>query len=153
GAAPATTAGAGVVKLNSDGSLGYFDVFSLPSPGATNDPSATALAVDATGSVYVAGTSSCGFPTTAGSLHSTCTTGKLGFAAKINASGQNLVYATYLDGASGGSAPAGIAVDAAANAYITGSTTATDFPTTAGALSTTLTGGSSGFASKLNPSG
>jgi hypothetical protein len=50
------------------------------------------------------------------------------FVAKLRPSGRALVYATYL----GGSKPetsGGIAVDRAGNAYLTGSTQSTDFPT------------------------
>src|SRR5207245_3600073 len=45
-----------------------------------------------------------------------------------------LAYSTYLDG-SRQSIPKGIAVDAAGNAYVTGVTASTDFPTTPGARS------------------
>lgn len=58
-------------------------------------------------------------------------------------------YSTYLGG-SGGDAGLGIAVDAAGNAYVTGSTDSTNFPTTAGAFDTTLDGAGGAFAAKLN---
>ena len=48
----------------------------------------------------------------------------------------------------------GIAVDAAGNAYVTGYTDSTDFPTTAGAFQTTYGGGDyDAFVTKLNPTG
>jgi hypothetical protein len=65
-----------------------------------------------------------------------------------------LLYATYLGGNADDQAE-GIAVDAAGNTYITGSTLSTNFPTTAGSvqpgdLSTTTV---DAFITKLNPQG
>jgi hypothetical protein len=45
-----------------------------------------------------------------------------------------------------------IAVDSSANAYVTGATSSTDFPTSAGAFQTTP-GGGDAFVTKLNPTG
>ena len=56
---------------------------------------------------------------------------------KLNPTGSGLVYSTYLGGSDydyGG----GIAVDTSGNAYVTGLTFSSDFPTTAGAFQTTL---------------
>ena len=59
---------------------------------------------------------------------------------KLDATGSGLVYSTYLGGSDadfGGD----IAVDGAGSAYVTGQTSSTDFPTTAGAAQTTHAGG------------
>ena len=63
-----------------------------------------------------------------------------------------LFYSTYLGG-SGGDKGYGIAVDSSGNAYVTGLTPSTNFPTTSGAFQTTLNGTSDAFVTKLNPTG
>jgi len=62
-----------------------------------------------------------------------------------------LIYSTYLGG-SGGDAGAGIAVDSTGNAYVTGSTGSSDFPTK-NPLQPTLNDNYSAFVTKLNPEG
>jgi len=65
-----------------------------------------------------------------------------------------LSYSTYLGGNSGDFGAA-IAVDASGNAYVTGNTSSTDFPTTAGAFQVSFGGNINGdaFVTKLNPTG
>src|SRR6185369_8508147 len=79
--------------------------------------------------------------------------GENAFVTKFNAAGSGLVYSTYLGGASNPDGGAGIALDVLGNAYVTGFTEAVDFPTTAGALATTLDGGQDAFVVKLNATG
>ncbi len=62
-----------------------------------------------------------------------------------------LVYSTYLGG-SGQDSVAAIAVDSSGAAYVTGSTSSTDFPVTPGAVQVVYKE-STAFVSKLNPSG
>jgi len=57
------------------------------------------------------------------------------FVVKLNAAGTGLTYATLLGGSSGECGYA-IDVDGVGNAYVTGETNSSDFPTTAGAFST-----------------
>ncbi len=61
-----------------------------------------------------------------------------------------LSYSTLIGPSAQG---AGIAVDGAGNAYLTGQASSTTFPTTAGAFQTGLSGSSDAFVTKLNPSG
>ena len=63
-----------------------------------------------------------------------------------------LFYSTYLGGSSTDRG-AGIAVDAAGNAYVTGITDSADFPTTMGAFQTAVSGTGDFFVTKLNPTG
>ncbi|TMG74464.1 MAG: hypothetical protein E6H75_11965, partial [Betaproteobacteria bacterium] len=63
-----------------------------------------------------------------------------------------LSYSTYLGG-SGHDFGQGIAVDAHGNAYVTGHTSSTNFPTTLGAFQIAFAGGSDAFVTKLNPDG
>jgi len=118
-----------------------------------------AIAVDATGAAYIAGiTESSDFPVTPGAFQ-TAFRGGAGsnprdvFVAKINAAGTHFDYVTYLGG-SGNDEAFGVAVDAGGNAYVTGFTESSDFPTTAGAFRTTIAiGGHDGFVAKLNATG
>ncbi len=115
--------------------------------GGTGGDGGGGIAVDATGDAYVTGsTSSSDFPTTPGAFETTYHGGYLSFGGgdafvtKLNATGSALVYSTYLGGGKEDDGH-GIAVDAMGDAYITGSTDSSDFPTTPGAFETTDPGG------------
>src|SRR5450432_3890625 len=93
--------------------------------GSGNDQPA-GIAVDASGSVYIAGTTdSTDFPlTTLGSLPISA---PHVFVAKLDPSGSNLVYADYIGGNSQDFGYA-IALDSNKEVYVTGSTASSDFP-------------------------
>jgi hypothetical protein len=97
--------------------------------GGNNSDNGNGIAVDAAGNAYVVGeTASTNFPTLNASQPSLGGGGNFdAFVTKLDAAGAR-VYSTYLGGSAleGGY---GIAVDAAGNAYVTGRTTSTDFPT------------------------
>src|SRR5262249_2316916 len=59
-------------------------------------------------------------------------------------------YSTYFGGA-GDEKGGGIVVSPVGTVYVTGSTSSTDFPTTAGAYKTQLAGTTSAFVAKLDP--
>src|SRR5258708_14983137 len=63
-----------------------------------------------------------------------------------------LSYSTYLGGGAGDFSN-GIAVDAAGNAYVTGFTASSDFPTTAGTFQPTFGGAAGASVTELNPAG
>jgi hypothetical protein len=107
--------------------------------------------VDASGDAYVTGyTVSTNFPTK-NPLQPANGGGVDAFVAEINPSGSALVYSTYLGG-SGNDNATGIAVDSAGNAYVTGETTSTDFPTK-NPLEPTYFGNGDAFVTKLDPAG
>ena len=104
---------------------------------------------DAAGNLYLAG------ETASGSLSNSSVPARSSddaFIAKVNSAGSQLLYTVYLGGSENDSAKA-VAVDASGNAYVTGVTASTDFPTTSGALSTHNSGTQNAFVSKLDPSG
>ncbi|MEW6209858.1 MAG: SBBP repeat-containing protein [Acidobacteriota bacterium] len=74
-----------------------------------------------------------------------------GFVSKLTPGGDALIYSTYLGGSDGESGH-GIAMDADGNAYVTGWTSSTDFPT-ANPFQAALGGAIDAFVSKLNSSG
>jgi hypothetical protein len=111
------------------------------------------VAVDGAGDTYVTGeTSSANFPTAHPLQAQPKGKTQSAFVAKLDPSGA-LVYATYLGGG-GYTSGRGIAVDAAGDAYVTGATNSTDFPTTAGAFQRSYGGGPfDAFVAKLDPAG
>src|SRR5882672_2780522 len=121
--------------------------------GGSDHDDAGGIAVDADGNAYIAGgTASFDFPTTAGASQSRFPGGPPGssyaFVTKFNSSGTALVYSTYIVGGSGFTAGRGIAIDAAGNAYVTGETQSSAFPTTPGAFRTTFSGTADSFVTK-----
>ena len=73
------------------------------------------------------------------------------YLTKLTADGQTVIYSTFLGG-SGFEYGWDVAVDSAGNAYMTGFTQSTDFPT-AHALQPTNHGGFDAFVAKINASG
>src|SRR5208282_1712902 len=116
-----------VTKLNWNGSALSL-VYSTFLGGSGSDEG-NGIAVDSSGNAYVTGyTTSTDFPTLNPLQANYGGTGDA-FVAELtwNGSALSLVYSTYLGG-SGDDQANGIAVDSSGNAYVTGSTTSTDFP-------------------------
>jgi hypothetical protein len=141
-----------VTKLNATGTALVYSTYL----GGSAADFGNGLAVDGSGNAYVTGiTGSADFPTTSGAFQtSPGNAGTTGFVTKLNATGTALVYSTYLGGDTSDFAD-GIAVDSTGNAYITGKTSSTNFPTTTGAFQTHLgaSGAANAFVTKLNTSG
>ncbi len=116
--------------------------------GGTGDDQANAVAVDGSGSVYVAGATTGGFPTTAGAYQRTYGGGAHNaFLARLS-SGGGLASSTYLGG-SGDDQASAVAVDGSGNAFLTGSTTSTTFPITGTAFQAANRGQSDAFVAEL----
>jgi hypothetical protein len=128
--------------------------------GGTSNDFYSYIAVDNDGYIYVAGrTTSPDFPTTPGAYDRTIDASACGselcgdvFIAKLDPTGHNLIYSTFLGGSSV-EYSFGIAVDPEGAAYITGGTSSSDFPTTPGAFNTTFESPGAIFISKLSPNG
>ena len=122
--------------------------------GGSGDDAGKGIAVDASGSMYVAGsTDSTDFPVTPGAAGRSYNGERDGFLLRLDATGSRLVYATYLGGG-GEDSVAGIALDAAGAAYVAGYTASRNFPVTAGALQPTHAGGFyDAFLTKITPDG
>jgi Beta-propeller repeat len=135
--------------------LGGSDSAGCPPEEAHGPEQGNRIALDSSGAAYVTGfTDSTDFPTTPGAFDTSFNGSVCGvdaFVAKLNPAGTGLV-STFLGGSSGDEA-FGIAVDSAGAAYVTGGTSSTDFPTTAGAFDTSLSGSSDAFVTKLDPAG
>ncbi|HYW98673.1 MAG TPA: SBBP repeat-containing protein, partial [Candidatus Elarobacter sp.] len=136
-----------VTKLNPAGSAPLVYSTYL---GGSGDDVGQGIAVDAAGNAYVTGyTGSTNFPTTAGAFQSANAGGNDAFVTTLNPAGSApLVYSTYFGGSSDDFG-FGIAVDAAGNAYVTGQTLSTIFPTTPGAFQRANAGSSDAFVTKI----
>ncbi len=140
-----------VAKLSADGSSLLYGTYL----GGTHLDHGKAIAVDAAGNAYVTGESkSINFPTTSGAFDITPNGGALsdGFVSKLSADGTSLVYSTFLGG-SHEDFGTSIALDTGGNAYVTGYTQSTDFPTTPGSFDPSDNGNPDGFVTKLNAAG
>jgi hypothetical protein len=153
-----------ITKINRAGSAILYSTYL----GGSSGEYPFGLAVDSAGNAYVSGyTESTDFPVTKGAYQTTFAGRSAtcpppyfpcgdGFITKINPSGSQLVYSTYLGG-SGDDYIENMAIDKAGNAFVTGTTDSSDFPVTAGAFQTTIpcTFSACGvaFVTKLNPSG
>ncbi|PYR65900.1 MAG: hypothetical protein DMF88_18185 [Acidobacteria bacterium] len=138
-----------VTKFDAAGAALMYSTFL----GGNGDDVALGIAVDPNGDAYVTGqTSSDNFPTTARAFDTSANGDYDGFVTKLDAAGATLRYSTYLGGRMADSG-SGIAIDMSGNAYVTGSTSSSDFPITARGFDTTWNGLSDAFVIKLNAAG
>jgi uncharacterized repeat protein (TIGR01451 family) len=142
-----------VTKLNAAGTGLVYSTYL----GGSDSDHGYDIAVDTDGNAYVMGsTVSSDFPTTSGAFQSTGASSngsEDGFVTKLNAAGSSILYSTYLGG-SGGDECRAIAINSLGEAYITGGTQSSDFPTTSGAYQTVLGSGyHDAFVTKLNTTG
>ena len=136
-----------MAKLDSSGS----SLLYLTYLGGSSSDLATGMAIDGSNNAYLAGvTLSTDFPISSGAFQTTAGGSGDAFVAKINADGTR-GYATYLGGSAGDNG-FGITVDSAGEAYVTGTTNSSNFPTL-NAAQGTAKGAVESFVTKLNASG
>jgi hypothetical protein len=141
-----------VAKLAVDGKTLVYSTF-LGGRGTEDQLRKTGISVDASGNAYVCGdTQSANFPTR-NALRAAKTgsaTSSDGFVARINPTGSDFVYSTYMGGGDDDFALA-ITNDSSGNAYVAGRTRSTSFSGSTATRSST--GNTDAFVAKLNTSG
>ena len=138
-----------VSKVNAAGTALVYSTYL----GGTSTNRGHAIAVDTAGCAYVTGyTSSSNFPTWGSPFQPIKGLSSDAFVTKFSPAGNTLVYSSFLGGG-GGDIGYGIAVDPQGNAYVTGKTDSTIFPTTPGAYQQTDQPGTDAFVTKVNPDG
>ncbi len=136
-----------VTKLSPTGSALVYSTYL----GGSAYDNAFGIAVDSAGNAYVTGfTASTNFPTK-NPFQGSNAGYQNAFVTKLSPTGSALVYSTYLGGSAYDNA-FGIAVDSAGNAYVTGETSSTNFPTQ-NPFQGTNAGGDDAFVTKLSPTG
>jgi hypothetical protein len=149
GALQAVLAGAEnafVAKLNPAGGLVYSSYL-----GGNGSDSGNAVAVDSVGNMTVVGnTTSTNFPL-ASPIQSSLNGQTNVFVTRLSPAGDSLVYSTYLGG-SGNDYGTAVALDGTGAAYLTGSTTSTNFPVV-NAFQPISGGNQDAFVAKINSAG
>ncbi len=139
-----------VTKLSRDGSALVYSTLL----GAGGDDDGLGIALNDSGNAFVTGqTGSSGFPTTTGAYSETYQNSVDIFVSKLSRDGSSLEYSTFINSNTVATASA-IAVDDTGNAYITGSTVGSDYPTTVGAYDRSFeANGLNTIVTKLNADG
>jgi hypothetical protein len=136
-----------ITKLNTTGSALIYSTYL----GGTGIDIVHGIAVDTSGNAYITGeTTSTNFPTSS-PFQASNSAFDDAFVTKLNAAGSALTYSTYLGG-NQGDLGRGIAVDSSGNAYVTGYTGSTNFPTSSPYQAATG-GGTDAFLTKFNSAG
>ncbi len=135
-----------VFKLNPMGDILLYSTYL----GGSGAEIANGIAVDISGNAYIVGdTTSLNFPATG---YQTANHGSQdAFVAKLSATGQQLLFSTYLGGA-GADHGGAIAVDPNGSAYITGYTWSRNFPL-ANAFQTSIAGPCNAYIARLSSNG
>jgi Beta-propeller repeat/Abnormal spindle-like microcephaly-assoc'd, ASPM-SPD-2-Hydin len=132
-----------VTKFDAAGATLMYSTFLGPNNSATP----FSIALDANDDAFVVSSTNSDTYTTTNAIE-----GYAGGAdvllVEIDPLATTQLMSTYLGG-SGDEQPAGIAVDAQGNVYVTGSTTSSDFPTTPGAFQTIPGGNTDAFIAKI----
>ncbi|MBL8190993.1 MAG: SBBP repeat-containing protein, partial [Acidobacteria bacterium] len=137
-----------VTRIKGDGSQLVYSTYL----GGSAFDEAYGVALDPGANVYLVGsTASVDFNTQSPFQANNAGGGSDGFLAKLSSSGTVLVFSTYFGG-TGVDVAYGVAVDANLNAYVTGHTFSTDFPTQS-PLQANNRGNADAFIARFNLSG
>lgn len=128
-----------VAKIGTAGTQLVWGTY-IPGPNV----SVSAMALDSSGDVVIAGTASTGFPITASAIQASYPAGQgaAGFLAELNATGSTLNFATYLGGNSTSitsippeytNGPTALAVDGQGTIWVTGGSAPAALPAEPGA--------------------
>ena len=120
--------------------------------GGSSDDGATAVAVETTGEVTVAGVSSGAFAMSPGAFDPTFAAPGDAWVLRLDAAGQQRVYSTWLGGA-GLEEVRRVLVDGSGASLLAGVTEGADFPVTAGAFDAVFGGATEGFVLELDAAG
>jgi hypothetical protein len=139
-----------VTVINAAGSSYIYSTYL----GGTQNDEGLGIAVDSSGDAYVTGeTSSSGFKATGSAVQSTYGGGSSdAFVSELNPTGTALVYWTFLGG-SANDVGTSIALDEGNNAYVTGQTGSSNFPTASPTQHAGLAGDNDAFVSEVNSAG
>ncbi|WP_051314880.1 SBBP repeat-containing protein [Alteribacter aurantiacus] len=138
-----------VTKLDASGKTLVYSTFI----GGSGFDEGRSITLDAYENAYVTGrTFSADYPTTPGAFDPVFTNSFDVLVTKLSATGESLVYSTYLGGTNEEDSFA-IATDIYDQAYVTGFTASSDFPTTTDAFDTVFNGVQDVFLTKMDTSG
>jgi hypothetical protein len=138
-----------VLKISSGGSTLLWSTFVGGGEGGVG----TSIAFDSSSRPVITGYASAGtFPSTETAYDPTWNGRDDAFVLKLSSGGTSLVWSTFLGGAANDDGVA-LALDAAGNVFVAGSTSSSDFPATAGAYDPTWNGNSDLFVASLSPDG
>ncbi len=137
-----------LTKLSANGSAILYSTYL----GGSGDDRASAIRQDASGNIYIAGTTgSADFPTL-NALQSTFGGNTDVFLTKLNSAGSAILFSTYLGGSDVDQALS-LAIDSSSNLYVVGFTASTDFPTVNAAQATIGGGDGDAFIAKISSNG
>jgi hypothetical protein len=139
-----------VLKLNYTGSNLIYSTFI----GGSNTDIGNDLVIDSFGNVFVTGdTKSSNFPNSTNAFDLTFNGGENDiFVLKLNKNGDELLYSTFIGDVNDESGSS-IDIDSTGNAYVTGYTTSSNFPTTNGVHDTSYNNIEDVFILKINQTG
>ena len=137
-----------IVKLNPAGNKLVYSTYL----GGSDNDIGWGIATDRRGNAYITGwTNSTDLPIK-NAYQSAIAGERSAFISKLSPAGNKLVYSTYLGGSGDDNAGWSIAIDRGGNAFVTGWTNSTDFPTK-NAYQSAIAGVRDAFIAKLSPAG